>query len=291
MRVRSSRTARRWRSPATRANSTASAAVPAKDATTRTSSGGNGGAPDSPTTARTPTTVSCATRGTTTVGRVPSSTEGPAVSGASATRPCASSSGRPAAPASERSPSQLYPRPSQLDAGHVVRAVHGPDDEAVDVRKQQEGGLSARQLGGLRHDEAGGDRRVAAGQQPGRDIRRCRQPRLPPPHLLEQARVLDGHPGGRGERHDEVLVALGELAPAALLGEVEVAEDLPAGPDGHPRKVFIGGWFGGNPHPAAVLGEVGDPQRPRIADRERRGCRGRWAGRRCGGAARRRRRR
>ena len=66
--------------------------------------------------------------------------------------------------------------------------------------------------------------------------------------LLEQSRVLDGDPGVEGEGLDQALVVLRELrtAPPCRSGR-GCPTERPFTVTGTPRKLCIGGWFGGKP--------------------------------------------
>ena len=86
--------------------------------------------------------------------------------------------------------------------------------------------------------------------------------------LVVEAGVLDRDARRDRERTDELLVDLGELVRALLLGQVEVAEHLVAHADrdaqerGHRRVV------GREAEGVGVRGEVREPQRPGIADEQ-----------------------
>ena len=62
------------------------------------------------------------------------------------------------------------------------------------------------------------------------------------------ARVLDDEAGGAWPAPPTSCSSgVGERRAAVLLGQVQVAEDGAADPDGTPRNVVIGGWWAGNP--------------------------------------------
>ena len=117
-----------------------------------------------------------------------------------------------------------------LGVGAVGHRHDQPLLGRVRVRQQQEHDVGGGELAGAGGDEPQGLVRVGAGQQRGADLVGRLQPALPAAGLLEQPRVLDRDAGGRGERLDDRLVVGGEVA-AALLGQVEVAEDLVPDPD------------------------------------------------------------
>ncbi|GAA3244821.1 hypothetical protein GCM10020256_70940 [Streptomyces thermocoprophilus] len=96
-----------------------------------------------------------------------------------------------------------------------------------------------------------------AGHQAVRDLGGGPQPALPQPGLLVQAGVVDGDAGRDGEGGQHRLVLLVELEAAALLRQVQVAEDLVAHPDGDAeervhRRVVRREAVGGG-----VLGQLG----------------------------------
>ena len=248
IRVRSSSTARRCRSAVTRANSTASAAFPANEATTRRSSSEKGGLEVSRTAASTPTTSPAATSGTTTDGRLPSSTDDPPAAGSRAGPSSAPGRRLPARAAFRSVAPARIATARVLELGDLGVAVHRPHREPPSsAGEQQDGGVGAGELGRLRDDELGRLGGVRARQQAGGDLRRGGEPRLPPAQLLEEPGVLDRDPGRGCQGHHDVLVALGELPAAALLRQIEVPEHGAADRTGTPRNVVIGGWFGGNP--------------------------------------------
>ncbi len=80
------------------------------------------------------------------------------------------------------------------------------------------------------------------------------------------ARVVDCESSQLGEHREGLLVGLGELLPALLLGEVKVPVRDPIDHDRHPeeaphRRVAVGEAVG-----ALMPTDVGEPQRPRVGD-------------------------
>lgn len=76
----------------------------------------------------------------------------------------------------------------------------------------------------------------AAGHEAVGDLRVRLEPALPQPGVLIEAGVVDGDAGRHRQRRENRLVVLVELRAAPLLGEVQVAEDLVAHPDGHAEE-------------------------------------------------------
>ena len=143
----------------------------------------------------------------------------------------------------------------QLEGGPVL-AGHDP------------GHVGAGNLAGPVRDRLQGVGSRVAGRQEGGDLRRRREPALPPRPLVVQAGVLDRDARRGGERDDDLLVAGREVASTRLLGEVEVAEDAVADPDRHPeerrhRRVVVGEAVG-----RGVLVDVVQPQRFRVVDEQ-----------------------
>ncbi len=141
--------------------------------------------------------------------------------------------------------------------GERVGAGHGH-------RHHGEGG--AGDLAGPLGDQQQGRAAFTAGHQAVGDLGVGLQPALPQPGFLVEAGVVDGDPGGDREGRQDGLVLLVELLTAALLGQVQVAEDLVAHADrdaeeGVHRRVVRREAVGGG-----VIGEFGYPQRLGVAD-------------------------
>ena len=65
--------------------------------------------------------------------------------------------------------------------------------------------------------------------------------------LLVQPGVLDGDPGMDRERLDQPLIGRRELRAPDLSVRYRLPTERPFTVIGTPRKLCIGGWFGGNP--------------------------------------------
>lgn len=107
---------------------------------------------------------------------------------------------------------------------------------------------------------------VPTGQQGGRDGHRPVDPPLTLLGGLVQPGVADGDTGLGRQHPDHVDVVVVEGAPAALLAQIEVPEDLSLDADGntekatHPRMVL-----GKTPGPR-ILAHIRQPHRPRLPD-------------------------
>ena len=80
-------------------------------------------------------------------------------------------------------------------------------------------------------------------------------------HFGVQPGVVDDGPGGQRKGLQDVAVLLGELVGTHLLGEVEVAEDLPVDEDRHPDEGTHRRMVGGETDRGRVFREVGESQR------------------------------
>ena len=105
---------------------------------------------------------------------------------------------------------------------------------------------------------------------------------------LVEARVLDRDRRLAREQLDELLVLLGEVLAAGLLGQVEVAVGDAAQMDRHAEEGAHRRVVRREADRARILGEVVEPQRRRRRGSARRGSRGRAGGRRSRRASRRR---
>ena len=83
---------------------------------------------------------------------------------------------------------------------------------------------------------------------------------------LVEARVLDRHRSLAGEQRDELLVLVGEVLAALLLGEVEVAVGDAAQHDRHAEEAVHRWMSGREADRTRILGQVVQPQRLRLAD-------------------------
>jgi hypothetical protein len=136
------------------------------------------------------------------------------------------------------------------------------------VAEHEERGVRVGHLGGLGDDDARRRLRLRARQQALGDAGGGGQPLLAPVRLLEQAGVLDRDAGRRRQRHDQLLVALGELAAVALLGEVEVAEGLAAHEHRDAEERAHRRVVGREAGRRRVPGEVRQPDRRRLVDEQ-----------------------
>lgn len=98
------------------------------------------------------------------------------------------------------------------------------------------------------------------------DLRAGRQPALAQSDLFVEAGVLDGHAGRHGQRRQDGLVLRVELAAAALLGEVEIAEDRFPDADRYAEKGVHRRVVGRKAGGRRVAGEFGEPQRLGVPD-------------------------
>ena len=87
-------------------------------------------------------------------------------------------------------------------------------------------------------------------------------------HVLVQPGVLDRQSGRRGERHDELLVDVGEHVAVGLVGEVEVAEHLVAQQDRHAEERRHRRVVRREAVAVGVGGEVGEAQRLGLDDQQ-----------------------
>ena len=105
-------------------------------------------------------------------------------------------------------------------------------------------------------------------EQHGGDLGGGGEPAFPPVRQRVEAGVLDRHAGRGGERHDDLLVVLGELRRALLLGEVEVAEDLVADAHRHAEEAVHRRVVRREAVRVGVLGDVGHPHRAGLVDQQ-----------------------
>ena len=84
--------------------------------------------------------------------------------------------------------------------------------------------------------------------------------------LAMEASVLDGDPRRQGESRDQGLVVAGELGPADLVSQIEVAVDLVAHLDGHTQKRGHGGVIGWEAVALVVRAHGAQPKRAGIID-------------------------
>ena len=89
---------------------------------------------------------------------------------------------------------------------------------------------------------------------------------LPARDALVQPRVVDGHGGPLGQDDHQLLVAVGELLPAGLVGQVEVAIGLSAHRYGHPEESRHRRVARREPVRPRVLGHVRETQRLGVSD-------------------------
>ena len=106
------------------------------------------------------------------------------------------------------------------------------------------------------------------------------------PHPRVQPRVLDRDAGRDSERHDELLVDVAERVVRALVGQVQVPEDLTADRDGHPEERPHRWVIRGEAEAVGMLAKVGKSDRVVAPGSGGRGCRDPSAGHRSGLAAR-----
>jgi hypothetical protein len=150
-----------------------------------------------------------------------------------------------------------------------VDAVAGHDaQDAAIVAAQEERGVGVRHGGRLAHDHVRCRLRLGARQELVGDPGRGGQPLLAAERLLEQPRVLDRDAGRRGQRHHQLLVALGEGAAVLLLGEVQVAEHLAAHQHRHAEERAHRWVAGREPAGGRVPREVGEADGCRLVDQQ-----------------------
>jgi hypothetical protein len=111
-------------------------------------------------------------------------------------------------------------------------------------------------------------RGALAGQQPDGQLAGGAQPVLLLPGLVVQPGVLNGDTSRRAEGGQQGLVVLGELAATALLGQVEVAEDVVPDPHRDPEEAVHRRVARGESRRLGVAGDVGHPQRVRVLDEQ-----------------------
>ena len=141
-------------------------------------------------------------------------------------------------------------------AGTASGAVDRFDGEPVGgiVVEQHEDQIGLGDLAGAAGDQL---QRLGAAylpEQDGGDLGGGGEPPLATLRQREESGVVDGDAGRGGERHHDLLVVLGELGGAELLGEVEVAEDLAPDADGDAQEAV---------HRRVVLGKAVRPRMPR----------------------------
>ncbi len=88
------------------------------------------------------------------------------------------------------------------------------------------------------------------------------------PHPRVQPCVLDRDAGCDSECHHELLVDVAERVLRALVGEVQVPEDLTAHGDGHSEERPHRWVVRGEAEAVGMLAKVGKPDRSRLADQE-----------------------
>jgi hypothetical protein len=181
-------------------------------------------------------------------------------------------------------------RPSRL-AHRLAPGEHLAGRRAVDLARRAQQLARALALGG-RHPQRrplrqqhlrqvrvahlpgarGHHRQHLAGIRPGQQVRGHvsgrLQPPLAPPRLLVEAGVLHRDAGRGGQRDHDRLVLLVELAAAALLGQVQVAEHLVAHAYGHAEKRAHRRMAWREPVRLGVVGDAAEPQRPRVLDEQ-----------------------
>ncbi len=156
-----------------------------------------------------------------------------------------------------------------MQFGGVLPGGHGHDQPLLrrqPVRQRDERGVGGGQFTSQGRDVRQHLVRILAGQQRGGDLAGRLQPALPAAGLLEQAGVLDGHPGGGGQRLHDDLVVGGEVAAAAFLGQVQVAEHLVPDPHRHAQEGVHRGVVGREAVGVHVLADVVQPDRARVPD-------------------------
>ena len=109
---------------------------------------------------------------------------------------------------------------------------------------------------------------VDLAEQHGGDLGGGLQPALPSIRGGVEAGVVDGHAGGHRQRHHRLLVVGGELGGGALLGEVEVAEDVVADTDRHAEEAAHRRVVFGKAGREGVFGDVAQPDRLGFVDQQ-----------------------
>ncbi len=148
-----------------------------------------------------------------------------------------------------------------------LRVLHG-EPAAVLVGQRERHQVRTGQLERLPGQVAEHRRGRGPGEQRDRQLAARPQPALLPGGLLIQPGVLHRDAGRGAERGDHGLVVLGELAAAALLRQVQVAEDLVPDPDRNAEKGPHGRVPGRESGRILVRRDVRKPQRVRILDQQ-----------------------
>lgn len=141
--------------------------------------------------------------------------------------------------------------------GQRVGALHGHRDHG-----ECRPGVLSGPLGDQREDLSA----LAAGHQAVGDLGVRLQPALTQPGLLVQPGIVDRHTGRYGESRQYRLVVLVELGPTALLGQVQVAEDLIAHPDRDAKEGVHRRMVGREAVRSGVIGDFREPQGLGAAD-------------------------
>jgi hypothetical protein len=109
---------------------------------------------------------------------------------------------------------------------------------------------------------------IRASTSPGSEPDSGLDPALLAAGRLVQPGVLHRHAGRGAQRDQHRLVVLGELAAAALVGQVQVAEHLVADPDRDAEEAAHGRMPLGEAGRGGMRGDVGQAQRPRVVDQQ-----------------------
>jgi hypothetical protein len=152
--------------------------------------------------------------------------------------------------------------------GAVAVCVADRHPAAVVVGQGQHGQIGAGQLAGAAGDVGQHLAGRGAGQQPGGDLGTGLDPALLAAGGLVEPGVLDRHAGRRAQGDQDRLVVLGELAAAALVGQVQVAEHLVADPDRDAEEAAHGRVAVGKAGRFGMAGDIGQAQRPGVADQQ-----------------------
>jgi hypothetical protein len=159
--------------------------------------------------------------------------------------------------------------PVETEVADLLRSVLRADGEVVVGRvgtQHQECRVRRREFPRALSDQPQRVVLTRAGQELVPDLRRCFQPLLPQPALLEQIGVVHRDPGRRREGLDQDLVVRGELPAALLLGQVQVAEHCVTHPDGHPKEGAHRRVVRREADRCVMPAQVGQPQRSLAED-------------------------
>src|SRR3954453_15714339 len=92
------------------------------------------------------------------------------------------------------------------------------------------------------------------------------------------ARVLDCRRGRDGEQNRDVLVLVGERPVRSLLGEIEISDYTTPSDDRDVEERVHGRVPWGKPAGVGVRGQIGQPDRPGLADDETEDAVATWRG-------------